>query len=222
MDMVALKASARTALSPTKLRESGKVPGVIYGHGIATRGFEVERKLLTKAYHKAGESTLVELDMDGEKIPALFKQFDKHVVSGDVIHVDFYAVNMKEEIEAKVPVHLTDESPAVKDLSAILVTPMLEVTVRALPANLPHALDASLSQLKEFGDTITVKDLKVAAGVVIVDDAEAVIALVQEPRAAEEVVVAAPEAAAGAEGAAPAAGAEGAAAPADAKKEEKK
>jgi large subunit ribosomal protein L25 len=181
MDMVALQASARdTKVKPNALRQGGKVPGVVYGHGVASRSIECDQIQLHKAFAKAGESTLVELAIGSEKIPVLFKQVDRHVVSGKEIHFDFYAVNMKEEIEAKVPVHLTDESPAVKDLAAILVTPLLEVTVKCLPANLPHALDASLSKLAQFGDTITVKDLKLGQGVKILDDAESVIALVQE------------------------------------------
>jgi large subunit ribosomal protein L25 len=154
---------------------------------------------------KAGESTLVELNLDGEKIPVLFKDVDRHVVSEDELHVDFYAVNMKEEIETPVPVKLTGESPAVKDQSAILITPMQEVTVRCLPANLPHALEVSIASLKEFGDVLTIKDVSLPKGVAIMEAEEAVIATVQEPRKEEVIEVATP-----AEGEAPAAGADGA------------
>ena len=209
MDKVPLQATARDiAVKANALRQTGKVPGVVYGHGVKNLSISCEENVLNKVFMKAGESTLVELTMGSEKIPVLFKEFSRDVASGRPIHVDFYAVNMKEEIEAQVPVHLTGESPAVKDLAAILVTPMLEVTVRCLPADLPHALEASIATLAQFGDTITVKDLTVGKGVEIKEDPEAVIALVQEPRKEEEIVVAAP-----AEGEAAAAPAEGEAAP---------
>ena len=222
MQMVALPVSARDASTKVRaMRREGKVPAVVYGFGMDAQSITCDRKLLHKAFMKAGESTLVELDLDGKKIPVLFKAVDVHVVSGDELHVDFYAVNMKEEIEAPVQVKLIGEAPAVKELSGILVTPLLEVTVRSLPSDLPHELEASLESLVNFGDILAVKDLKVPKGVTIVNDGESVIATIQEPRKEEEAVVAAPaegEAAAGAEGAAaPAEGAEG-----EKKEEEKK
>lgn len=222
--MVALPASARDAKANVRLlRREGKVPAVVYGHGVPAQSVVCDRKLLHKAFMKAGESTLVELDIDGKKLPVLFKQVDTHVVSGDETHVDFYAVNLKEEIEAPVQVKLVGECPAVKELGGILVTPLLEVTVKSLPTDLPHELEASLASLVAFGDALTVKDLVLPKGVKVMDDPEAVIATIQEPRKEEEVVVAAPaEGAVPAEGAAPAA--EGTAKEGDAaaKKEEKK
>lgn len=199
MQAVALQAQSRSKDSSVKdLRKQGQIPGVVYGNTNNTI-FSIEEVALKKAYIKAGESTLVDLDIDGKKIPVLFHTIDFDPVSDRMIHVDFYAVDMKKEVEADVHIRFEGESPAVKELSAILVTALDTVTVKALPANLPHDLPVDLSKLVEFGSTITVADIVVPNGVEILNGAEEVIAIAQEPRAEE--VEEAPVAAEGAEGA---------------------
>ncbi len=201
------------------MRRSAIVPGIVYGNVDTNVMIAMNEVELKKTYIKAGESTLVEIETDGKKIPVLFHAVDFDPVSDRMIHVDFYAVNMKEEVEADVHIRFEGESPAVKDLSAILVTALHEVTVKALPANLPHDLVVDLGKLVEFDSTITVADIKVPDGVTIINDLDEVIAIAQEPRAEK---VEEPVAAEGAEGAA-AAGAEGAApAEGDAAKEGEK
>ena len=224
MDKVVLTAKKRTTEQSVKeMRIQGSVPGNVYGNVDGNVLVAMDEVELRKAYKKAGESTLVQLDAEGTTIPVLFHSIDQDAVSDRMIHVDFYAVNMKEEVEANVHIHLTGESEALKE-GAILVNALHEVTVKALPANLPHELTADLAKLTEFGTTITVADLVIPEGVTVLNDAEEVIAIAQQPREEEKEevpVVAAAEgaegAAATAEGAAPAA--EGAAAPAT---EEKK
>jgi large subunit ribosomal protein L25 len=215
MQMVALSASARTKeVSAKNLRRTGVVPAVVYGN---TEHLQVECKenILKKAYAQAGESTLVELDVDGNKLPVLFHAIDFDPVSDRITHVDFYAVDMKKEIEADIPVRFEGESLAVKDAGAIIVTAMDTVSVRCLPSDLPHDLPVSLEKLTEFGSTITVADITAPKGVTILAEPDQVLAIAQEPRAEEVVEVAAP-----AEGEAAAAGAEGAAAPTEGEKAE--
>lgn len=230
MDMVSLKAEARDAtIKPKVMRRAGKVPCVVYGSGTTHQSIVCDRSELNRVYTKAGESTLVELSVGSKKIPVLIHETDLDPLSGQLAHVDFYAVDMTKEIEAKIPVRFTGESIAIKDLGAIFVIAHEHVTVKCLPKDLPHELVADISGLKEFHDVITVASLQAPAGVKFKDSAETVIAVVQEPREEEVVEVAAPVegaegAAATAEGAA--AGAEGAAASADgaapAKEEKKK
>ncbi len=215
MDMITLPAQAReTGKSPNALRREKKVPAVVYGNVEQTVPIQCDEAALHKAFLKAGESALVELHLEDRKIPVLFKDITFHSVSGMELHADFYAVNMKEEIETEVPIELTGESPAVTELSGVLVTALDTVTVRCLPGDLPHEIPVDISALKEFGDVITVADLSLPKGVTIMNDAETVLLTVQEPREEEPEEPPAPaegEATAeGAEGAAPAAeGAEG-------------
>ncbi len=203
---VALKASARAKdLNMKDLRRSGQVPAVIYGNKVENTLVHIEEIALKKAHMKAGESTVVELDVDGKMIPALFHDIDLDPVSDRMIHVDFYAVDMKKEVEAEVHVRMENESPAVKD-GAILVTALHTVMVKALPANLPHDLALDLSKLADMGGTLTAADLIMPTGVTLLTEADSVIVIAQEPREEKE------EAPAPVEG--EAAAAEGAAAPA--------
>ncbi len=218
-----LSATTRdSAVKAKVIRRTGRVPGVVYGNKVATLTFECDEAAVTRAYAKAGENTLVELDLSGKKTPVLFHGVQFHPVTDKVVHVDFYAVDLTKEIEVPVPVHITGESLAVKELNGVLVTPLDHVTVRCLPTALPKEFIVDISSLTELHSSLTVASLKVPAGVTIVNDPADALVLVQEKRIeVEETPVTAPaegEAAAGAEGAPAADGA----APAGEKKEEKK
>lgn len=216
---VSLSSSARdTTKTAKQLRHDGVVPCVVYGN-VENTQIQCTEVSLKQAFMKAGESTLVDLEIEGKKVPVLFHMMDFDPVTDKFSHVDFYAVDMNKEVEASVALHFEGESLAVKELGGILVTPVTHVQVRCLPKNLPHNLTIDISVLAELHAVITVKDIKLPQGVEITNDADNVVATVQEPRKEEEVVVAAPAEGAAAAGAAPAA--EGAVA-ADAKKEEKK
>lgn len=208
MDKVALSASARsTDVSVKNLRRQGQIPGVVYGNKVENTPIQMEEVALMKAYVKAGESTLVDLDIGGKKMPVLFHTIEFDPVSDRMNHVDFYAVDMNKEVEAEVPVRFEGESPAVKEKGGTLVTALDTVTVSCLPANLPHDLPVSLEGLTDFDMSLTVADLKAPQGVEILTDAETVLVVVQEPREEEPEEAPAAEGAEGADGAAaPAAG----------------
>ncbi len=215
MDSITLSATARdNKVKPKALRRAQQVPCVVYGTLEKTLHVQCAEKDLHKVFIKAGESTLVELDIAGKKVPVLFKEVTFDPITDREMHVDFYAVNMKEEIEAPVPIHVEGESPAVKSEGGILVLPQNTILVRCLPADLPHSLTINISTLAAFHDVITVKDLVLPKGVQVMETPETVIATVQEPRKEEVIApVATDAAAAGAEGAAAgAAAADGAAA----------
>lgn len=211
MEKITLSATIRTDKDSVKnLRSQGRVPGIVYGN-VDNFMIHCDEVALAKAYQNAGESTLVELETGEKKMPVLFHVIDADPVSDRMIHVDFYAVNMKKEVETEVHIRFEGESPAVKDKSAILVTALDTVTVRCLPANLPHDLPVDLAKLDDFDTTITVADIAVPEGVEILNDPEDVIMIAQEPR--EEEPEEAPTPAEGtegapAEGAAPAEGGE--------------
>lgn len=211
-----LSANSRDLATKAKvIRRSGRVPGVVYGFKTENATFDVDEQAVTRTYAKAGENTLVELDLSGKKIPVLFHGVQFHPVTDKVTHVDFYAVDLTKEIEVPVPVHFEGESIAVKDLNGILVTPLDHVTVRCLPTALPKFFNLDISPLTELHATLTVAALKVPTGVTIVNDPEDVLALVQEKRVEVETTPTAP-----AEGEAAAAGAEGAAPAAEGEKKE--
>ena len=206
MKMIALKAEAKAGDATAKnLRRESRVPCVLYGNDVENTQLTCDYSEIYRAYAQAGESVLVELDAAGKNVPVLFHAVQFEPVSDKIVHVDFYAVDMKKEIEARVPLHFTGESEAVKSLGGVLVTVMDHVTVKCLPGDLPQDLEVSIEGLKEFSDELNVADLTVPSGVTIVDSPDARIATVQEPRREEttvEAVAEGEEAAEGAEGAA--------------------
>lgn len=223
MQMIPLSAAARdTKANPKALRRENQVPCVVYGNKQQLT-LQCPAKELHNAFVKAGESTLVELAIGDKKIPVLFKHVDFDPVSDREIHADFYAVDMKAEIETMVPVRFEGEAPAVKTLGGVFVIVHDHVKVRCLPADLPHSITVSVSGLEAFHASVGVKHLQIPKGVKVIDGVETVLGTIQEPRAIEEIVIAAPvaaegdaaaaaipgaEGAPGADGAAPAAGAE--------------
>ena len=208
MKTVSLSVEARAKdITPKDLRRDDVIPCVVYGNDTENTPIQCSHKALLNAYRQAGASTLVELTVNGKKLPVLFHAIDFHPVTEAIMHVDFYAVDMKKEIEAKVPVQFIGEAPAVKDLGGVLVTTLDHVTVTCLPTNLPQNLTVDISDLKEFGDAITIAALQIPEGVVISEEPTTVLVTIQEPRRAEEEETA--EAEEGEEGAEGTEGAEG-------------
>ncbi|PIR49491.1 50S ribosomal protein L25, partial [Candidatus Peregrinibacteria bacterium CG10_big_fil_rev_8_21_14_0_10_54_7] len=106
MDMIPLKVSARdNAFKAKVLRKSNQVPCVVYGNEVKNMSLQCGYNDLFRVYLKAGESTLVDLDFGGKNVPVLFHAVQFDPISDRITHVDFYAVDMKKEIEASVPVH---------------------------------------------------------------------------------------------------------------------
>ena len=154
-------------------------------------------------------------------MPALIYDVSRDPVTGRMLHVDFARVSLTEKTHADVPLHFVNESPAVRTLGAVLLHARSEVSVEAFPQDIPHSIEVDLSGLLEIDDAIFVRDLKVDATLIQIenDPDELVVKAVPvkvevEPTPAEVAVPVEGEAAAegeAAEGAAPAApGAEGA------------
>ncbi len=171
------------------IRRSGGVPAVLYGHGIEAMSLELNAKQFNKIYSEAGETSIIEIEVEGEKThPILFREVQFHPLTSVVTHIDLYQVRMDEEITANVPLQFVGESAAVKDMAGVLVRNMDEVEVSAFPQNLPHSLEVDISALTDFEKAITVSDLKIPEGVTLLGhEPEDVVALVQEPRSQEEL-----------------------------------
>ena len=170
------------------------IPAVLYGPGLANRNLKVRRVELEKVVAAAGESTLVELEIDGEKaVRVLIKDLQFHPLKNTIRHADFYQVDMNKKITAEIVFHFIGESKAVKELGGMLVKNMDSVEVECLPTDLVNHLDIDLTVLKEIHDSIKIGDLKLPATMHILNDLDTDIATVVE-QAAEEVVapVAAP------------------------------
>ncbi|EKD32703.1 MAG: hypothetical protein ACD_76C00161G0002 [uncultured bacterium] len=189
-----------------KMREQKRIPGVLYGFGIESSPIVFDYNLFAKAYLEAGESTLVNLDLEGKEHKVLIKDVQHDPVSDLVSHVDFYVVNLSKPIEASIQLRFIGEAPAVKSLGGTLVTPTSKLHVRALPEKLIKFIDVPLANLLTFNDSIRAKDIVLPEGIELVEYTGRTIAIVSAPR--EEEIEQAPEAAAVAAEGQPAAEAE--------------
>lgn len=171
------------------LRQKGILPANIFGKKIKSSSIQVDLKSFLSIFKKAGETGLVEISISGEKEkrPALIHNLQKDPISDQPLHVDFYQVDLKEKIISKVPIVLAGDSPAVVQKIGILIQPLYEVEVEALPADLPDKFEIDISNLKQVADSIFVESLKTPPGVKIVSSPKEVLAKIQ-PLGKEEVV----------------------------------
>ena len=191
--MISLKATTRNEFGKkTKsMKAHGLVPAVVYGPGEKNANIEVDEKEFIKVFRKAGESSLVELVIDGkEKRPVLVHEVQKNPLTDSVIHIDFYQADLKEEVQVAVPLAFEGVAPAEKELGGTLNKNMLELEVKALPTNLPQEIKVDISGLKTFEDHILVKDLPIPANVTVMKGADEIVAAVLAPVKVEEELAA--------------------------------
>ena len=186
MEKIELKADPRTAASPEHIRAEGFIPAVVYGHNIKTESFMVRYADFEKAFKKAGESTLVNLVVDGKAKNVIVQDVQRHYLTGKYQHVDFYEVSMTEKMKAKVPLVFVGVSKAVKENGGVFVAVMDEVEVECLPADLIHNIEVDISVLQTFADNIHVRDLKVGDKVKILSGEDETVAKVEAPRDVEK------------------------------------
>lgn len=194
MAKIELEASPRTVLGKKvkALRRQGIAPVNIFGHGVPSAALQVETRALARALASAGKSTLLTLNVPGEKPrTVVVKAIQLEPKTHSVLHVDFYQVNLKEKMNVDVPLHFTGEVNASMKAGA-LVHALTALQVECLPGNMPHAFEVDISSLKSFDESIHVKDLTVPKGVTVLNDPEQVVARVEPPRVSEEPVEAAP------------------------------
>lgn len=186
---ITLKATVREIVGKkvAKLRSEDLIPAVMYGNKIASQNLAVNYVDFKRVYAKAGESALIELEVAGKKVSVLIHDIQLAPMSGKVSHIDFFQVNMKEEVETEIPLEFVGESAAVKALGGVLVKNMDAIAVKCLPSDLPEKYEIDLSALATFEDVIAVKDLKVSDKVEIMLEGETVIAMVSAPRSEESL-----------------------------------
>jgi large subunit ribosomal protein L25 len=182
------------------LRKAGKLPAVVFGHGLASTNVTVDAHELELLRRKTGPNSLVDLSVDGAKAqPVLVSSVQLHRVTQRPLHVDFFLVRMTEELTVDVPLVATGESEAVNTLGGTLLHPIEHVRVKALPDHLPQSIQYDIASLNTFDDVIRLSALEIPGDVTLLTDPEEIVAKVLPPRV-EEVEVA-PVAAEGEEGA---------------------
>lgn len=170
------------------------VPAVLYGRGVASSSLKVKRSDIDKVISQAGESNLVTLKHDGGEAKVIIKEAQRSGMTGKLLNVDFFQVNMADKITTDVPLHFVGESKAVKEMAGSLIKDIDFVEVECLPNDLVDHIDVDISVLKDYHDEISIKDLVLPKGIKLTREANSVIVSVIPPRAQEAVVEATPAA----------------------------
>jgi large subunit ribosomal protein L25 len=193
-----------------KLRAAGRVPAVLYGHGMEPVSLSVDSRELLHLFHTgAGTNVLLDLVVDGDAHLAMPREVQRDHIKGRFVHVDFLAVSRDQRLTISVPVRLVGESPGVK-LGGVLEHHLWDVQVECLPNDIPETIEADVASLEDIGSSLKVADLVPPPGVTILTSPEESVVVVQQPQARVELEEAAAveveavegEAAAEAEGAA--------------------
>lgn len=201
--------------SSGRSRREGKIPAVVYGHGIDPLSVSVNARDLRHALTtEAGLNALLELQVDGSKHLTMAKSIQRDPVRNTVIHVDFQIVSRDEIVTADVAIELVGDAEEVHRGGGVVDQSLFNLTVHATPDRIPHQIDIDVSQLK-IGDTIRVADLKLPEGVTIDLDPDTALVVGQPPQVTDADLVSEAEAEAEAEIEAAAAGEEGGEAPAE-------
>lgn len=173
--------------NPQKIRKTGKIPAILYGHKIENVALEVGYKEFEKIYKEAGESTIIHLKLDSQVRNVLIHDVQRDPITSKFIHVDFYQIKMDEKITVPVPLVFVGESSAVKDGGGVLVRNIHEVEVEAFPQDLPREIEVDISSIKTFEDRIYIKNLSVSGKLEILAEPDEIIASVVPPRTEEEL-----------------------------------
>lgn len=182
MKKISLSVEKRKVLGKKvkRLRKEGLLPGNIYGKDVKSESVQVPYKEFEKVYKEAGETGLVDLQVDGQVRPVLIHNIQFDPVTHETLHADFYQVNLKEKVKTMVPLLFVGEPKAVVNKVGILLEQLSEVEVEALPTDLPESIVVNVESLANVDDQITIADIKAPTGVALLTDAGQVVAKIGE------------------------------------------
>ncbi|MEK7062997.1 MAG: 50S ribosomal protein L25 [Patescibacteria group bacterium] len=184
---ITLKAEKREKIGKVKnLLNTGIFPAVFYGHKKESTPIQMKKSDFVKVLKEAGESTVVTLTMPEASVDALIHDVSYDPLTGEPRHADFYVFEKGHKVEIAVPIEFEGVSLAVKELGGVLVKVLHELKIKADPANLPHQLIVDVSPLSQFGDHIIAKNIKLPAGVELMENPEEVIINVAAPKEEKE------------------------------------
>lgn len=185
-DNIVIEAQARTVTGKkvSQLRRNGLVPVVVYGPKSEPKHLQVAYRPLQLALMEAGGTHLIDINVDGSKTAVLAREVQRDILRGDIMHVDFFAVDLKAKINIDVPLHFINESPAVATKIGILITGPTTLTIETLPTHLLSEIEIDLSPLTELGSSIHVRDINLGSDIVILNDPDEMIARISQTSAA--------------------------------------
>jgi large subunit ribosomal protein L25 len=179
MEKVSLKAVKRdiTGKQVKAMRRDGQLPAVIYGRHLEPIAISLEAHAATLAMSKLTSSSIITIELDGQEYPALVRERQRNFIKGNLTHIDFLAVDLKEKIRATVRLEFVGISGAVKDFNGVLVKNIEKLEVECLPTDLPERISVDIAALAQVGNSIRVRDLAISAAIRILNDEDETIAV---------------------------------------------
>lgn len=188
MSQVKLNAStSRAQGSPNsrRLRQSGLIPAVVYGHGVATLPISVDAKeFRTAVSGDQGLNSLIDLNADGQKYLVMAREIQRHPVRGTVAHIDFQVIDPNQPVLAEVPLHVVGDAVEVRHADWEVDQQMFSLEIKTRPDQIPTHIDVDISELK-VGGAIRVSDLELPSGVVPAGDPAASVVTTRPSRIAK-------------------------------------
>ena len=169
------------------LRKDGFIPAVVYGGKLNSYPIAVREKDFMKVWKSVGESSVLELEIDGKKENVLIHDIAFDPIKDNPIHTDFLVVDMDKPVKVDVKINFVGESAAIK-LGGSLVKIVHELHVEALPKNLPQEIWVDISILSEMGGSIKIEDIKISGDFKILNNSSDIVALIEAPKTEEELV----------------------------------
>lgn len=169
-----------------KMRDNNVIPAVLYSKGAETQHVSIEKPEFLRVYRAAGTTSLLTLDLDGEKIPAIIKEAQKHPVKDEFLHVDLQMLDMNVKIKITIPVVLLNRD-GIKIQPSVLIQQIDEIEVECLPSYIPSTAEVDVENMN-FDTTFHVRDLDVASieEVTILTDLDELVCSLTEPTIYEE------------------------------------
>jgi large subunit ribosomal protein L25 len=188
MEKIEVKVDSREILGKKvkQLRRQGITPVHVVGRGIESKSLQCDTADLRRVLMTAGHTHLVDLKIGKERKvhPALVREVQIHPISREILHVDFYQVQMAEKVKMEVPLVIVGESPLMKQKDTMLEHELNTLTVECLPSDIPESIEVDISNLVKVGHPIRVNDLTLPAEISIVNDPEQAIIKVATVRGA--------------------------------------
>ena len=173
-----------------QLRGDGILPANVYGRGLESVAVQLSYRGAESILSEHGLNSLIELEIEGESSerPVVIRSVQRHPVTRELQHFDFYQVDLTREMQADVPITVTGEAPAVHTYQGVVITGSDRVSVQALPADIPSHFEISIDGLEEIDQQLTVADLELPAGVTVLTEPDIMLVRVQPPRKIEDAV----------------------------------
>ncbi|MBU8881414.1 50S ribosomal protein L25/general stress protein Ctc [Bacillus sp. FJAT-29790] len=169
----------------TQIRQEGNIPAVVYGAKLESQSIYFNEKDFTKVIRQVGRNGVISLDLGGKKHNVVLSDYQANPLKNEIIHVDFHAVDMTQDITAHVRIVLTGDAQGVKD-GGVMQQSLHEVSVTATPDNIPQSVEIDVTSL-QVNETLTIGDIKSNRSYEINHEEEEVIASILPPRQEEEI-----------------------------------